>query len=317
MGIQFKKATKSQSKLRLALIGPSGSGKTYSALAIATNLGKRVAVIDTENGSASLYADEFSFDVLELSSFSPYTYVEAIKAAESAGYDAIVIDSLSHAWVGKDGALDMKEQAVTRQKTKNDYTAWRDVTPAHNALVDGIIRSDAHIIATMRAKTEYVQEKDERGKTTIRKVGLAPIQRDGLDYEFTLVGDMDLDHTLAITKSRCKALADKVIRLPGRGVAETLLSWLNDGAPAEEKPAAQPRSTSANDEAQTPAEPQADARVAKLLELYAKASEMVHVDAVRDMVMTQNGERAFSRDDRTKLAAARAEAQDRIRAAAA
>ena len=103
----FKRATKTQIRLRLALSGASGSGKTMSSLAIASHLGQRIAVIDTERGSASRYADLFEFDVLELESFHPTKYISAIKAAESAGYDVLIIDSLSHAWIGKDGELDL------------------------------------------------------------------------------------------------------------------------------------------------------------------------------------------------------------------
>lgn len=255
MSFSFKKAEKKKSKLRIALIGPSGSGKTYSALAIATEMarqiGTKIAVIDTENGSAELYADEFAFDVLNLDSFSPYTYVEAIKAAESAGFGIIVIDSLSHAWMGKDGALEMADNETRKSRSGNSYTAWRNVTPAHNSLVDAIIQSGSHVIATMRAKTEYVQEKDDKGKTVIRKVGLAPIQREGLDFEFSVVGDIDLDHILTITKSRCKVLADKVIRNPGAPMANALMTWLNSGVAEDPKPAPVKAAPPANDDAPT------------------------------------------------------------------
>lgn len=318
MGFTFKKATKSRAKLRLALIGPSGSGKTYSSLAIASGLGDRIAVVDTEHGSASLYADEFGFDVLELTSFSPSSYVDAIKAAESAGYDVVVIDSLSHAWFGKDGALEMVDAAQRRQKTPNSYTAWRDVTPAHNHLVDAIIQSPCHIVATMRAKTDFVQEKDERGKTTIRKVGLAPIQRDGLDYEFTVVGDMDLDHVLTITKSRCKAIADKVIKFPGKDVAATLLAWLNDGGEPEKKPEIKPAAAAnANAGPGRHEATETDARVAIALKAYENAQDIDTVNATKEQVMGMNDEKPFAPADRTKLGEARSKAEARIKAAAA
>jgi KaiC/GvpD/RAD55 family RecA-like ATPase len=226
----FKKATKTQSRARIALIGPAGSGKTYTSLAIATNLGDRVAVVDTERGSASKYADEFEFDVVELESFHPERYIEAITAA-SAEYDVLVIDSLSHAWMGKDGALEMVDRAAAASKSGNSYTAWRNVTPLHNQLVDAILQSRCHIIATLRSKTEYVQEKDERGKTQIRKVGLAPIQRDGMDFEFDIVGDMDADNNLVITKTRCRPLTGKTFNKPGKPLADTIKAWLTDGAP--------------------------------------------------------------------------------------
>lgn len=237
----FKKAVRSQAKLRLALLGPSGSGKTYTALSIAKHLGKRIAVIDTERGSASLYAgDVCDFDVLEPESFSPSTYVQAIHAAEREGYDVIVIDSLTHAWSGKGGALEMVDNAAKRSKSANSFAAWRDVTPEHNALVDALVSSRAHIIATVRVKTAHELQEDDRGRKVPVKIGLAPIQRDGMEYEFTVTGDMDLEHTLTIAKTRCKALDRGVYKMPGKDIAETLLAWLNDGAPAAEKPATQP-----------------------------------------------------------------------------
>lgn len=241
----FQKATKKKSKLRLGLVGPSGSGKTYSALAIASGLGSKVAVIDTERGSASLYADRFSFDVLELESFHPTKYVEAIHDAEKAGYDVVVIDSLTHAWAGKEGALELVDAAMKRQRTPNKFTAWGDVTPHHNALVDAMLQCRAHLIVTMRAKTEYVLEQDEHGKQRPRKVGMAAIQRDGMEYEFTIVGDLDLDHNYIITKSRVDFLDGKTINKPGPRLAADLLEWLNSGAeapaPAPAAPAPAPR----------------------------------------------------------------------------
>src|SRR5690606_5228856 len=135
--------------------------------------GGRIAVIDTENNSAALYADECEFDVLNLDTFSPEVYVEAIKAAEAAGYDVLVIDSLSHAWMGKDGALELVDKAAKRYQG-NSFAAWRDVTPLHNQLVDTILQARLHVIATFRAKTEWVLETDPKtGKTQPRKVGLA------------------------------------------------------------------------------------------------------------------------------------------------
>ncbi len=235
--MQFTKATAHQSRLRLALIGPAGSGKTYTALAVAQHLGSKVAVIDTERGSASKYASLFGFDVLELTTFAPQTYVQAIQTADAAGYDVLVIDSLSHAWMGKDGALEMVDRAGKRSPSGNSFAAWRDVTPHHNAMVDAILACRAHVVVTLRSKTEYVQEKDERGKTVIRKVGLAPIQREGLDFEFDVCGDLDYEHTLVITKSRCPSVADAVIPKPGKELAEQLRAWLGQGEPAVVQPA--------------------------------------------------------------------------------
>jgi hypothetical protein len=236
--VKFGKAQKKKSKLRLAFIGPAGSGKTRSALEVAAGLGTKIAVLDTERGSASLYSDHVAFDVCELESFSPGAYVEAIQAAEAAGYEVIVIDSLSHAWSGKDGALEQVDKAAKRSGSGNSFNAWREVTPQHNTMVDAILRCRAHVIVTMRTKTEYVVEKDERtGRSAPRKIGLAPVQRDGLDYEFTVVGDIDLEHTLTITKTRCEALDGAVIVKPGLAMAATLLAWLDSGAAEVQQPA--------------------------------------------------------------------------------
>ena len=223
----FHKAKKHEAKLRLALDGPSGSGKTYSALAIAAGLGGKVAVIDTERGSASKYADLFDFDVLELDSFHPDRYIAAIGEAAKAGYSVVIIDSLSHAWMGKDGALELVDREAQRSQSKNTYVAWREVTPIQNRLIDTILQAPLHVIATMRSKTAYVVEADAKGKQAPRKVGLEPIQRDGVEYEFDVVGRMDLENALIIQKSRCSALTNGIFPKPGKDVADILLGWLS------------------------------------------------------------------------------------------
>jgi hypothetical protein len=235
----FVKATKKQSRLRLALIGPSGAGKTFTALRVATGLGGRIAVVDTERGSASKYADRFSFDVMELERFSPKDFVAAIHEAEKAGYDVLVIDSLSHAWMGKGGALEMVDEAAKRSKSGNSFWAWREVTPEHNALVDAMVRSRCHVIATMRSKTEYVIEAGPNGKQTPRKVGLAPVQRDGMEFEFDVVGDMD-EASFVVTKTRCPSLAKAVLKEPGEALGQQLREWLTDGAPVPAAPSPAP-----------------------------------------------------------------------------
>lgn len=238
--MSFKKAVKEQAKLRLAIDGLAGSGKTFSTLSIAKWIARyiresqqgegRIALIDSERGSASLYADEFDFDVTELDSFSPLAYVDKIKEAEEAGYDIIIADSISHAWAGKGGALDQKDQAADRGG--NSWTAWRSVTPKHNALVDAMLQCKAHFMATMRVKMEYVQERDEKsGKTEIKKVGLASIQREGMEYEFTLVGDIDHSHTLKISKTRVRGIdIGDQFEKPGETFAKKIYSWLMSGA---------------------------------------------------------------------------------------
>lgn len=225
----FKKATKTDAKLRLALCGPAGSGKTYSSLAIATELGGPIAYIDTEHGSASKYADLFSFDVIEPDQFDPRELIKTISAAIEAGYKVICIDSLSHYWMGKGGELELVD-ASAKKAQNNSFTAWKTVTPIHNELVDKIISAPIHIIVSMRTKTEWVIEQ-VGGKAVPRKIGLAPVMRDGIEFEFDVCGDMDQDNTLTVTKSRCPQLAGKVINHPGKEMARTLKAWCS-GAPA-------------------------------------------------------------------------------------
>lgn len=245
--MSFKKATKSQAKLRLAFVGPSGSGKTYSALRVARSIvgptGK-IAVIDTERGSASKYAGIFDFDVCEPESFSPESYVKLIHEAEN-DYDALIIDSLTHAWSGKDGALEQVDKAAARSRANgNSFAAWREVTPMHNALVDAMLACRCHLFVTMRVKSEYVIEENSQGKKVPRKIGLAPIQRDGLEYEFDVVGDMDQDNVLVVSKTRCPELKRAVVKEPGEDFAKVLKDWLTDGAPvAQPQPAEQPKAS--------------------------------------------------------------------------
>lgn len=228
---EFTKATKAKAKARIGLVGPSGSGKTYTALSIAQGLGERIALIDTEHGSASKYAGQFEFDVLELDTFSPDIYTQAIQAAEQAGFDVVIIDSLSHAWTGKDGALEQVDKAAARNHN-NSFAGWRDVTPMHNRMIDAIVGCKIHVIATMRSKTEYILEQQKRGSKTVnvpKKVGMAPVQRDGMEYEFDIIGDLDLDHNLIITKTRCLELDNEVIKKPDAEFGETVKAWLSDG----------------------------------------------------------------------------------------
>lgn len=219
----FKKATKTAIKLRLALTGPSGSGKTFSSLALASHLGQKIAVIDTEHGSASRYADLFEFDVVELESFHPNRYVKAIVAAQQAGYDVVIIDSLSHAWMGKDGELELVDRA------KNSFAAWKDVRPLERALIDTMLSCKCHLIATMRSRTEWVVETNDKGKAEPRKVGTAPIQTQGIEFEFDVAGELNWQNTLTITKSRCPALSSKAFIEPGQQVADILKQWLDSG----------------------------------------------------------------------------------------
>ncbi len=228
------RATKCRAKLRLGMSGPAGSGKTYSALLIAHGLGGQdgaIGLIDTEHGSGDLYADLLpeGYDVLQLTPpFTPARYIEAIHALEDAGVQTIIVDSLSHAWSGEGGSLDRHGKIADR--SGNSWQAWRQVTPEHNALVEAMLQSPCHVIATMRAKTEYVQEKDERtGRQVVRKIGLAPVMRDGIEYEFTVFMELDSQHLAHVGKDRTR-LFDGMILRPDAQMGRELLAWLDSGA---------------------------------------------------------------------------------------
>lgn len=231
----FQKATKKQAKLRLAISGPSGSGKTMGALQVASGLGGRLALVDTEHGSASLYSGRFDFDVLELAPpFAPERFIEAINGAAAAGYTALVIDSITHEWDGAGGILDIHDKVTRAAKSGNSYTAWAEVTPRHNALLNAILRAPIHIICTLRSKTEYVLQ-DVGGKSVPRKLGMAPIQRAGFEYEFTTVLDLSIDNHLATATKDRTSLFDGATPEPlSRATGEKLLAWLNDGATVKE-----------------------------------------------------------------------------------
>jgi hypothetical protein len=239
----FKKATRTAAKLRIGFAGPSGSGKTYTAIRLAMQIadGGRVAVIDTERGSASLYEGEtpdgvpFDFDVMELQSFEPGRYEAAIREAAKGGYSVVVIDSLSHAWNGVGGMLEQVDKAG------GQFGAWRNVTPQHNALVDALLRAPMHVIITLRTKTEYVIVENSKGKKEPQKIGLAPVFRDGIEYECTCFFDVDIDHNVKVSKTRCSALDGKLFHKPGPELARPLLDWLAGApAPAPEEPAPVP-----------------------------------------------------------------------------
>lgn len=228
----IRKAERKKAKLRLGIAAPSGAGKTYSSLLLAFGLGGKIGLIDTEHGSGDLYADLGDYDIIPIEApYSVTKYVAAIKEFEAAGYTTIIIDSLTHAWSGEGGSLD--RQGKIADKSGNSWQAWRQVTPEHNSLVDAMLQSKCHIIATMRAKTEYVQEKDEKsGKSVIRKIGLAPIMRDGIEYEFTVMLDVDMQHIASASKDRTRLFDGQYFKID-QSTGKRLLDWLETGAEPE------------------------------------------------------------------------------------
>ena len=238
--MQFIKATRKKAKLRLAITGPSGSGKTLGALMIAKGLGGRIAVLDTEHGSASLYSQPMTlkngkvftppdFDALELSPpYSPERYIQAIKAAQAAGYQTLVIDSTTHEWNGSGGCLEINEEQARAKFRGNTWSAWNETTPRHRAFIDAMLQADMHIIATGRSKTETAQT-EENGRKKVVRLGMKTEQRDGFEYEFTAVLDLVHDgHYAAASKDRTGLFTGDSRPLSESTGAE-ILHWLESG----------------------------------------------------------------------------------------
>lgn len=230
--MQIRKAERKKAKLRLGISAPSGAGKTYSSLLIANGITgdwSKVGLIDTENGSGDLYAHLGDYSVIPIEApYSPDKYIQAITMFEDNGFEVIIVDSLTHAWAGEGGILDIQSAVTAASKSGNSYTAWREVTPKHNALVNAILKSSCHVIATMRAKTDYVQEKNDKGYTEIKKVGLAPIQRDGMEYEFTVMMDVSITHIATASKDRTSLFDGQHFKL-GVDTGKQLHEWLETG----------------------------------------------------------------------------------------
>lgn len=245
--IQLKKAQRKKAKLKIGVAGASGSGKTFSSLLLAFGLLKgenpsmsdseiwdKIAIIDSENGSGELYVGYEigglkigDYNAVTLTSpFTPDKYIDALKVCKDAGILLAIIDSTSQLWAGQGGLLET--QGNVSKRTGNSYTAWREITPQYNLFVDTMLQIDMHIIATMRSKTEYIQEKDEKGRTTVRKVGMSPIQRDGMEYEFTTFLDIDADHQAFGSKDRTGIVDQKYFKVtPETGIQ--LAKWLEGG----------------------------------------------------------------------------------------
>jgi len=246
--MSFKKAVRRQQKLRLGIDGPSGCGKTMSSLKIARGIvgpKGRICVIDTENESSALFAvpegkeedqakypDLFAFDVEYLRPpFSPKRYVSLIKEAEEIA-DILIIDSGSHEWIGTGGCLEMHSKIPG-----NSFAAWRVITPLHNSFTDAILESKCHIIVTFRSKQSYAQEQDENNKLKVKKLGLSPQQRDGIEYELTAVLSMDITHVAHSSKDRTRLFPENHWFQPEISTGEMLRDWLSSGSDPLPSPA--------------------------------------------------------------------------------
>lgn len=223
--MSFVKSTRKHVKIKIAITGPSGAGKTFSALRLASGIGNKIALIDTENGSASLYSEQFDFDVLELRPpFTPDKYIAAIKEAEKLKYDVLIIDSLSHEWEGEGGILQTKESLD--QKGGNSFTNWGRMTKPHNNFTSTYLQADINIIATMRSKQDYVIEQNDKGKQIPKKIGLKPIQREGTEYEFTTIFDIDMAHEASVSKDRTGLFIDKSFKITEE-TGKEIKNWIN------------------------------------------------------------------------------------------
>lgn len=227
----LRKATRQKAKMRLGIAGPSGSGKTYSALLIASGMTswEKIAVIDTENGSADLYESLGNYNVLPITApYAPEKYVQAIAECVKAGMEVIVIDSITHEWSGKGGCLDIHEQVTSGMKIPNSFTAWAQVTPRHQAFIDAILQCPVHIITTVRSKTDYVLT-EKNGKQVPQKVGMASQTRDGFEYELTVSFDLDQDHKAFTSKDRTGLFSGKGSFVPSAATGSAILDWCNAG----------------------------------------------------------------------------------------
>lgn len=229
MEFAIRKATVTQAKAKIAIVGPAGAGKTYTALTIARVLGAKTLVIDTENGTSAKYAGEFDFDILPLSDYRLTTYIAALEYATLQGYDTVIIDSLSHAWAGAGGALEQVDKASGKSKFTS---GWKIVTPLHNQLVEVILAYPTHLIATMRMKMSYILTTNEKGQQVPQKAGMGIVQRDGIEYEFDVIAEMNVAHDLVVTKTRCSALDEFTMNRPDETIGQAINAWLSDGAEA-------------------------------------------------------------------------------------
>lgn len=288
MGISIRKAKRSATKLRLLLTSPSGGGKTYGALLLAKGMGGKTVVIDTEQGSSDIYDDLHEFDVVDLEPpFTPEAYIEAIEACEAAGYDVIIIDSISHEWNGKGGCLELVDTIAKAQFRGNTWSAYSVITPRHRAFIDAMLRSKAHIIATGRSKTETAQVEDH-GKKKVAKLGMKVETRDGVEYEFTTVLDIIHDgHFATASKDRTGIFAGDPKAI-SEETGKQLAEWLAGG---KEKTPPPPK----------PSEAPTDPLVDKIRETIGKAETVKRLGAITDRLDTLLSEGAIESDDWSAL----------------
>ena len=258
MAIQIKKAVRERVFLKLVITGPSGGGKTLGAIGVAKGLAPtgKIGVIDSENRSASYYASRFDFDVIELEApFTTQKYLEALRAFIDGGYEVVVIDSLTHEWAASGGILDQKSQKDARGG--NSFTNWNEMKQLHNKFVETLLQSKIHVVCTLRSKMEYVMEEGANKKIEVKKIGLAPISSDGMEYEFGVMFDVERNSHLAIaSKDRTGLFEGRSLNLDER-VGRELADWLASGASLSPEPTTAPAPVTATHATASPAAPAA------------------------------------------------------------
>lgn len=222
------KSNRQKTKIKMALQGPAGSGKTYSSILIASGLVSKdlskVAIVDSENGSSNLYAEMGDYNVLVLDNYSPENYIKAIEVCEGEGMEVIIIDSITHAW---EFLLEYHSSL-----SGNSFTNWSKITPRQKAFMQKILNCDCHVICTMRTKQDYVLNQKD-GKFIPEKVGLKAVQRDGVEYEFTIILDLDIKHFANSSKDRTGLFMDKSEFKITKGTGTQIKKWCNDGSDLE------------------------------------------------------------------------------------
>lgn len=229
----LQKATRKKTKLRLNLSAPSGAGKTYSALLMAKGLvgdWEKIAVIDTENGSASLYEHLGPFNAIELvPPFTPERYREAIQTCVQAGMECIIIDSSSHEWSGPGGCLEINDGLAASKFKGNTWAAWSETNPRHDAFLSSVLHCPVHVITCTRSKTETIQEG---GK--IKKLGMKDVQRDGWEYELTVSLSLDRDtHKAIASKDRTELFEGRDPFVITEKTGEEIREWCETGVDKE------------------------------------------------------------------------------------
>ncbi|MFI8932462.1 AAA family ATPase [Streptomyces sp. NPDC053474] len=230
----FTSAARQQRFGRILLDGPPGAGTLYTSLALATSIGSRVAVIDTQRGRASTYAGTFQFDTCPpLSYYSPGTLITALAHCAAQRYDTVVIATLSHFWTGRGGVRAQADRAAKRISSTSPASGWREVRPAELRMLDAVFGYPGHVVATVRDKLDYVTEPDETGRFHRRIIGLAPVGCDGMQYDWDIAATMDHTHTLVVVKAPTDDLSGAVEPKPGARFAARITAWLDQGEPVE------------------------------------------------------------------------------------